>query len=44
MPRCAILKVHLTAILKMKETPKSKLGLSRVTMRGQTIPQPESLR
>ena len=32
MPKCAILKVHLKAILKMKEKPKSKLGLLRVTM------------
>ena len=33
MPKCAILKVHLKAILKRKEKPKSKLGLLRVTMR-----------
>ena len=33
MPKCAILKVHLKAILKMKEKSKSKLGLLRVTMR-----------
>ena len=32
MPKCAILKVHLKAILKRKEKPKSKLGLLRVTM------------
>ena len=44
MLKCAILKVHLTAFQKKKENPKSKLGLSRVTMKGQTIPQPESLR
>ena len=32
IPKCAILKVHLKAILKRKEKPKSKLGLLRVTM------------
>ena len=32
MPKCAILKVHLKAILKRKEKPKSKLRLPRVTM------------
>ena len=32
VPKCAILKVHLKATLKMKEKPKSKLGLLRVTM------------
>ena len=44
IPKCAILKVHLKAILKRKEKLKSKLGLPRVTIRGQIIPQPESPR
>ena len=37
-------QVYLRAILKMNEKPKSKLGLPRVTIRGQIIPQPKSLR
>ena len=44
MPKCAILKVHLKAILTRKEKPKSKSKLPRVTIRGQIIPQPESPR
>ena len=32
MLKCVILKVNLKAILKIKEKPKSKLGLPRVTM------------
>ena len=34
----------LSAILKKQEKPKSKLGLPRVTIRGQIIPQPKSPR
>ena len=34
----------LKAILKMTEKPKSKIGLPKVTIRGQTIPQPKSPR
>ena len=29
---------------KKQEKPKSKLGLPKVTLRGQIIPQPKSLR
>ena len=32
MPKCAILKVHLKAILKGKEKPKSKSGLPKITI------------
>ena len=42
--KCAILKVHLKAILKRKEKFKFKLGLPRVTIKVQIIPKPESLR
>ena len=31
-------------ILKVNEKPESKLGLPMITIRGQIIPQPESLR
>ena len=34
----------LNAILKKQEKPKSKLGLPRVTIRDQIIPQPKSPR
>ena len=38
-------QVYLKAILKKKqEKPKSKLGLPRVTIRDQIIPQPKSPR
>ena len=37
-------QVYLKTILKMNEKPNSKLGLPRVTIRGQIIPQPKSLR
>ena len=37
-------QLYLKIILKMNEKPKSKLGLPSVTIRGQIIPQPKSLR
>ena len=36
-------RMCLRTILKMNEKPNSKLGLPRVTIRGQIIPQPKSL-
>ena len=37
-------QVYLKTILKMNEKPKSKLGLPRVTIRGQIISKPKSPR
>ena len=37
-------QVYLKTILKMNEKPNSKLGLPKVTIRGQIITQPKSPR